>query len=106
MFYYNFVNLCNKRDVSPSAAAEEMGFHRSDVTRWSKGSVPRQSTLQRIADYFGVPVGYLTEDGKKSPRTDTEGIDPIGRELLERISKLSPAKKALVLEKVMEIEKV
>lgn len=68
MFYYEYVNLCNKRNMSPSAVAEEMGFHRSDVTRWSKGSQPRQATLQKIADYFGVSVSELTgEEQKEKP---------------------------------------
>lgn len=73
MFYQNFVRLCNKRNISPSAAAEDMGFHRSDVTRWSKGSQPRQATLQKIADYFGVPVSELTAEKEKSPRQKEGG---------------------------------
>lgn len=65
MFYHNFVDLCNKRNISPSAAAENMGFHRSDVTRWSKGAQPRQATIQKIADYFDVPVSALTSENQK-----------------------------------------
>lgn len=68
MFYYKYVELCNKRNMSPSAAAEEMGFHRSDVTRWSKGSQPRQATIQKIADYFKVSVSELiSEEQKEKP---------------------------------------
>ena len=68
MFYYNFVNLCNQIGKSPSAAAEEMGFQRSVVTRWSKGTLPRQATLQKIADYFGVSLFDLTGT-KEKPAT-------------------------------------
>ena len=56
MFYYNFVDLCNKIKKSPSAVAEEMGYQRSVVTRWSNGTTPRQATLQRVADYFGLRI--------------------------------------------------
>lgn len=82
MFYYKYVNLCNKRNISPSAAAEEMGFHRSDVTRWSKGSQPRQATIQKVADYFGVSVSALLSEEKaythKSERSDAVKIPVLG----------------------------
>ena len=61
MFYYNFVNLCNSINKSPSAVAEEIGFKRSVVTRWSKGTYPRQATMQKIADYFGCSLYELTD---------------------------------------------
>ena len=72
MFYHNFVDLCNKIGKSPSAAAEDMGFKRSVVTRWSKGTAPRQATLQRIADYFGVSVSDLVSEQKENPTVSGE----------------------------------
>lgn len=68
MFYFNYLKLCNKVNKSPSAVAEEMGFKRSVVTRWSKGTVPRDATLQKIANYFGVEIKELT--GKKEKPAD------------------------------------
>lgn len=65
MFYLNFVRLCNGIAKSPSAVAEEMGFQRSVVTRWSKGSVPRKATIEKIAAYFGVPAEELTGEAQK-----------------------------------------
>lgn len=61
-FYNNYVEQCNKVDKSPSAAAEEMGFQRSVITRWKNGAVPRQATLQKIASYFGCTLYELTKD--------------------------------------------
>lgn len=86
MFYNNFVDLCNKVGKSPSAAAEEMGYQRSVVTRWSKGTSPRQATLQRIAEYFGVSVSELTADEKENPPDDDERFLPLAerREALSR----------------------
>lgn len=71
MFYHSYVSLCNKRNISPSAAAEEMGFHRSDVTRWSKGAQPRQATIQKVADYFSVSVQDLMGE-EKAPTPEGE----------------------------------
>lgn len=101
MYYYNYVNLCNKRNISPSAAAEEMGFHRSDVTRWSKGSQPRQATMQRIADYFGVSVAELTSDKEKAPASEGEhhiGFDDFTFAMYNETKKLPQEKKDMLLQ--------
>ena len=73
MFYTKFVKLCNERDVSPSAAAEQMGLSRAANTKWASGKIPRKATMQKIADYFGVPVSYFSEEDQeteKSPAPD------------------------------------
>lgn len=87
MFYINYVALCNKIGKSPSAVAEEMGFMRSVVTRWSKGSVPRQATLQKVADYFGITVDELL--GKEKQPTEGE-LHPANKQLMELSRTLSP----------------
>lgn len=65
MFYDNYLRLCNRRGVSASAAAQEMGLSRAAVTGWAQGNTPRDSTLRRIADYFDVTVDELKEDKEK-----------------------------------------
>lgn len=87
MFYLNFVRLCNGIAKSPSAVAEEMGFQRSVVTRWSKGSVPRKATIEKIAAYFGVPAEELTGEEQKEKPNTLDGIE---------LEKLSPARRALL----------
>lgn len=87
MFYLNFVRLCNGIAKSPSAVAEEMGFQRSVVTRWSKGSVPRKATIEKIADYFGVSSAELTGEEQKEKPNALDGIE---------LEKLSPARRALL----------
>lgn len=79
MFYFRYVDLCNKINKSPSAVAEELGFKRSSVTRWANDSVPRQATLQKIANYFGVTVEYLkgnTENQKTKDEEITRMVSP------------------------------
>lgn len=87
MFYLNFVRLCNGIAKSPSAVAEEMGFQRSVVTRWSKGSVPRKATIEKIAAYFGVTVEELTGEEQKEKPNALDGIE---------LENLSPARRALL----------
>lgn len=58
-FYCNFINLCNQVRISPSAAAVKMGFQKSVVTRWSRGSIPTKANQMKIAAFFGVTVDEL-----------------------------------------------
>lgn len=77
MFYDNFIRLCAKENISPSAAAEEMGFYRSVVTRWGKGGNVRKATLERVANYFGVTVDDLMGDDsaqKEKPTAQGDGL--------------------------------
>lgn len=60
MFWNNYLRLCNSVDKAPNAVAAEIGIKSSGtVTGWSKGSLPRQGVLIKIADYFGVDVSDL-----------------------------------------------
>lgn len=58
-FYKNFVDLCKQRGVSPSAVAKEIGLNNSSVTYWKKGSEPKTSTIEKLADYFNVSPTYF-----------------------------------------------
>lgn len=71
MFYDKFVELCANKQISPCAAAEEMGYQRSVVTRWGKGTTPRDATIQRVANYFGVSPSFLKGEEKKENPTAT-----------------------------------
>nr|DAY44569.1 MAG TPA: helix-turn-helix domain protein [Caudoviricetes sp.] len=88
-FYENYVKLCNSVGKSPSAVAVELKLGKPSVTRWKNGAEPRDATLQKIADYFGVTVEYLKgEETKKAPATNGE-VSPEKRELLDLIDSLS-----------------
>ncbi len=81
-FSENFVRLCNKAGKSPSAVALEIGIQKPTVTRWSNGSTPRDATLIKVADYFGISTQELVGETKKAPGTEAEG------ELLEYLEML------------------
>ena len=95
MFYTNFVKLCNQKGISPSAAAEEMGFQRSVVTRWSKGVAPRAATVAKVADYFEVTSEELLVDKKENPTSvAADGVDELDKEALDIMHQLPPEKRA------------
>ena len=60
MFWDKYVELCNSVGKAPSVVAEEIGIKSTGtVPGWKKGAVPRQGALVKLAEYFGVSVGYL-----------------------------------------------
>lgn len=69
MFYDEFLSLCKQKGISPSRAVTEMGMNRSIVTFWKNGSMPQVSTIQKIADYFDVPITRLAQDWDKQTKS-------------------------------------
>ena len=66
MFYDLFYQLCKEKGVSVTRATVEMGLSRTIGTKWKNtGATPNGETLNKGADYFGVPVGMLLGDPKK-----------------------------------------
>ena len=81
MFYDKFLELCNQKNNAPSVVADELGFARSSITKWKSGATLRSANLKRVADYFGVPVSYFSEEDQeteKSPAPD-KGTEDFAR---------------------------
>lgn len=59
MFKKIFIDLCNQKKESPSAVCRKVGITPATFSGWTDKTVPRQATLFRIAEYFGVTIDYL-----------------------------------------------
>lgn len=60
MVYDNIKRLCKKRKISIYALERECGIANGTIGKWNlRKSSPSVATVQKIADYFGVTVGYL-----------------------------------------------
>ena len=58
--YEIFEQLLHKKGVTPYRVAKDSGVTQTALSNWKSGkSIPSLSTLQKIADYFGVTVDYL-----------------------------------------------
>lgn len=68
MFYKKYIELCNSKGLTPSYVGLQIGVTKATVSGWKKGSLPRDTQLQKIADYFGVPVSYFSEEFKEAKR--------------------------------------
>lgn len=72
MFKKNFIDLCNKKGEAPSVVCKKVGIAPATFSCWTEKTVPRQATLYRIADYFGVTPEYLLKDRENEPVTPQE----------------------------------
>ena len=84
MFYKTFIDLCNSRGVTPSYVGKQIGVSKAAVSGWKNGSLPRDTQLKKIADYFGVPVSYFSEEAPEEKETAPMPID-IGEENILRM---------------------
>lgn len=94
MFFQNFLRLCNSVNKKPSSVALDLGIAKSTVSRWKEGSAPHPATLQKLADYFNVPVESLNEEQKETAPTVTDERD---LEMLSLLSRLTPEQKKMLL---------
>ena len=61
-FYSIFNALCADVSLSPSKAAEIIGFNKGTVSAWKSGRTsPSNEILLKIATFFNVPYAFLTQ---------------------------------------------
>ena len=61
MFSDNYVRLCKEKGVGITVASQEIGCSANAGKKWSEGSIPRKTTLLKLAEYFGVTVDDLMD---------------------------------------------
>lgn len=68
MFYDTFIKLCESNGVTPATVARAIGVNPQTISMWkTQGSTPNANTIQKLSDYFGVPINFLLGD-KTTPR--------------------------------------
>lgn len=67
-FYNNFVNLCKEKGLKPSRAGIEAGIPKQTVSNWKAGRKPSDTYVAQLADYFGVPVSYFSEEAPETEK--------------------------------------
>lgn len=78
MFYERYLELCQESGLTPSAAALEIGFSKTVVSRWKRGGGCTDATLKKVADYFNVSLEWLkgetNDKTKKAAPADGDGV--------------------------------
>lgn len=70
MFFENLIQLCNDNNTTPNAVCLALGLSPAAATKWRSGAVPRETTLLKIADYFGITVEDLKADSTPTPKLE------------------------------------
>jgi transcriptional regulator with XRE-family HTH domain len=91
MFKQNFINICTERGIAPTAVLRQIGLSNATFSCWTEDSVPRQTTLKKIADYFGITPEDLLRDPAEKPEPaptapDDSLLDARFYELLDKLT--------------------
>lgn len=107
MFKQNFIKICTERGVAPTSVLKQIGLSNATFSCWSDESIPRQTTLVKIADYFGITPEELLRGPAEKPSAPAEPpqpADPLTDEFLELIDQLTLKElrevKAFMIEKI------
>lgn len=97
LFWKNYQYLCDKNKLSVYDVAKKCGIKSTaTVSYWRQGSTPKMSVLNKMSQFFAVPIGdLLSVDLAALDTLNTPGApdDPIYSAIL----KLTPTKRALVM---------
>ena len=91
VFYDVFSELCEEKGISCKRAAIEIGLSNSIAAKWKRtGATPNGETLNKIAAYFGVSVGYLLgKENKNAPALTKRDERDIAATMEQLISQLA-----------------
>lgn len=79
--------LLNEKGISANKLQNDLKLSNNAVTYWKSGrSSPSQKTLEKIADYFNLPLSYFYDT--KTPSPKDEGVD---EDVLDVLNKLDQA---------------
>lgn len=86
MFYDNFIKICIDKGVKPSVALANAGIDKSAGSRWKKGKSPTDTTVQKLADYFGISKAELLHEKEKSPAPEGAGLTQEFARIFDQLS--------------------
>ena len=85
--YEIFSELLQKYGVTPYKVSKETGVSQSTLSDWKRGiSTPKPDKLQKIADYFNVPLTYfLTGTSEASKKEKSPALTARDEKYIEKI---------------------
>lgn len=91
--------LCKNNGISVFRLEKELGIGNGTIGKWGKnGRAPNYAHLKKVADYFRVPVSYLTgEEQKEKPPAQGGGLSERDARLVEWFRSLPPEKQKALL---------
>ena len=72
MFYEQFLNLCEKNGIKPTALLVQLGMSKGSLSNWKSGKLPSGDALVRFSEHFGVSLDYLIYGSDRNSRVSKE----------------------------------
>ena len=105
VFYERFIELCEKKGVSRSAACQAVGLSSNAWRRWIGGSTPNGKSLKAIAEFFGVqPKDMLYGEQPRSADVRQDVFDRPEMRILFDAAKDAPS--SAILEAALSLMKL
>lgn len=84
--YEIFEQLLQKYGVTSYKVSKDTGVTQTSLSNWKSGrSTPNIKTLQKIADYFGVTIEYLTTGKDEIEKKETSLTPKDERDIAKRL---------------------
>lgn len=90
MFKQRFIDLCIERNEAPSMVLMKVGLSSAAFSNWTDETVPRKTTLTKIANYFGVTIEELMRDDS-APTEEKSPAAGLNQQLAELWEQLDEA---------------
>ena len=87
--------LIAKKGISKNKMLTDLKLAKGSFSNWkNRGTIPNGDTLAKIAKYFDVTTDYLLgSEQKNKPDTNSDGLGPKGKDILERLNKIEALSK-------------
>lgn len=83
--YEVFEQLCRENGVTPYKVCKATGITTGSISNWKNGRYsPKTEKLQKIAEYFGVTVEYLTTGKQPEDYYLNDETAKIAQEVFDR----------------------
>ena len=102
MFKEKFIDLCNKRGESPTFVCKKLGLSNAAFSSWNENTIPRKTTLKKIADYFNVETDYLLGN-KNDHNTEKGTLSEQEKTLLESFRSTTELGRQRIIQAVLNI---
>jgi transcriptional regulator with XRE-family HTH domain len=87
IMYEIYCKLRDERGVKDADVVKETGITKSTFSDWKNGrSKPKNDKLQKIADYFGVTLDYLTTGKESSEKKEITLTQKDERDIAKKLA--------------------
>jgi transcriptional regulator with XRE-family HTH domain len=102
MFKQNFINICIERGIAPTVVLKNIGISHATFSNWNDDSIPRPTTITKIANYFGITPEDLLREPKE--KVSTVPVEPAASSPLS--TKFNDLLGQMTLQDLIELQQI